>query len=74
PPWCEAHHIVHYSDGGPTSIDNLVLGCTRHHHLWHSQGWQLSLAPDGTLRLISPRGLVMTSTPPALDLLATVDG
>jgi hypothetical protein len=25
PPWCEAHHVVHFSKGGPTRLDNLVL-------------------------------------------------
>jgi hypothetical protein len=69
PSWCDAHHVVHFSKGGPTRLDNLVLGCTRHHHLWHDQGWQLSLAPDGTLSLVSPYGLVLTSSPSAIDLV-----
>ena len=69
PSWCDAHHVVHFSKGGPTRLDNLVLGCTRHHHLWHDQGWQLSLARDGTLRLVSPKGLVLTSSPSAYELV-----
>jgi len=69
PPWCDAHHVVHFAKGGPTRLDNLVLGCTRHHHLWHDQGWQLTLAPDGTLTLVSPKGLVLTSSPSAIDLV-----
>jgi hypothetical protein len=71
PSWCEAHHVVHFSKGGPTRLDNLVLACTRHHHLWHDQGWQLTLARDGTLRLVSPKGLVLTSSPSALDLVGS---
>jgi hypothetical protein len=63
PGWCDAHHVVHFSKGGPTRLDNLVLGCTRHHHQWHDQGWQLTLARDGTLTLVSPNGLVLTSSP-----------
>jgi hypothetical protein len=27
---CDAHHIEHWVDGGPTSLDNLVLLCRRH--------------------------------------------
>ncbi len=69
PSWCEAHHVVHFSKGGPTRLDNLVLGCTRHHHLWHDQGWQLELAADGTLTLVSPHGLVLTSSPAARELV-----
>ena len=33
--WCEAHHIVHWADGGPTSLANLRLLCIRHHHMRH---------------------------------------
>ncbi len=33
--WCDAHHVVHRADGGPTSLANLVLLCTRHHTLIH---------------------------------------
>jgi len=51
------------SPSGPTRLDNLVLGCTRHHHQWHDQGCQLTLARDGTLTLVSPNGLVLTSSP-----------
>jgi hypothetical protein len=47
-----------------------VLGCSRHHHLWHDQGWQLSLARDGTLTLVSPMGLVLTSSPSAIELVS----
>jgi hypothetical protein len=71
PSWCDAHHVVHFSKGGATRLDNLALGCTRHHHLWHDQGWQLSLARDGTLTLVSPKGLVLTSSPSANDLVGS---
>ncbi|PZS02256.1 MAG: HNH endonuclease [Pseudonocardiales bacterium] len=43
-PWCEAHHIMHWADGGTTALDNLVLLCTRHHHTVHAQGWRIALA------------------------------
>jgi len=35
--WCDAHHIVHWADGGRTSLENLRLLCRRHHreaHQW----------------------------------------
>ncbi|MEE8330179.1 MAG: DUF222 domain-containing protein [Acidimicrobiia bacterium] len=35
PHWTDAHHKVHWADGGPTSLDNLVLLCRRHHRLAH---------------------------------------
>ncbi|MCP3804988.1 HNH endonuclease [Allokutzneria sp. A3M-2-11 16] len=39
PAWTEAHHVVHWIDGGPTDLDNLVLLCVYHHHVMHEQDW-----------------------------------
>jgi hypothetical protein len=37
PRQCHAHHVQHWADGGPTSLDNLVLLCGQHHrHIHHS--------------------------------------
>lgn len=33
-----AHHIVHWENGGPTELDNLVLVCPFHHRAHHSGG------------------------------------
>jgi hypothetical protein len=33
--WCDAHHVVHWADGGATALDNLVLLCRRHHRAVH---------------------------------------
>jgi hypothetical protein len=35
PEWCDAHHIVHWTRGGSTSLDNLELRCRRHHRAIH---------------------------------------
>lgn len=32
---CEAHHVVHWSRGGATDLDNLVLLCWEHHRAVH---------------------------------------
>ncbi len=37
----EAHHVKHWSQGGETSMDNLVLLCSRHHRLVHEGGYEL---------------------------------
>ncbi len=34
-PWCDAHHVVHWADGGETNLRNLVLLCRRHHRAVH---------------------------------------
>ncbi len=33
--WCDAHHITHWADGGPTALANLRLLCRRHHRIAH---------------------------------------
>ena len=40
--WTEAHHLLHWSDGGRTSLDNLVLLCSHHHHAIHTRRWQIT--------------------------------
>jgi hypothetical protein len=44
-----AHHVRYWSRGGPTDLANLVLFCSRHHTLVHSEGFQLVLTPDRKL-------------------------
>ena len=39
--WCEGHHLLYWTRGGTTELDNLVLLCHRHHRLVHEGGWQL---------------------------------
>ena len=36
--WCDAHHVVHWADGGPTAVPNLLSLCRRHHRLVHRPG------------------------------------
>ena len=36
--WCDAHHIVHWADGGLTATSNLMLLCRPHHRLIHRPG------------------------------------
>ena len=47
PTWTDAHHIVHWADGGPTSLDNLVLLCRTHHRTVHEGQWELGRDPGG---------------------------
>lgn len=35
PAFCDVHHLRAREDGGPTTMDNLVLLCRRHHVMWH---------------------------------------
>jgi Domain of unknown function (DUF222)/HNH endonuclease len=37
----DAHHIKHWSAGGETSLDNLLLLCSQHHRLVHEGGFRI---------------------------------
>lgn len=54
--WVHAHHIVHWSRGGPTDLDNLITLCAFHHRLLHEGGWRLSGDPNGSVTWIRPNG------------------
>ncbi len=43
PGWSDCHHVVHWSRGGKTSLDNLVLLCRPHHRLMHEGGFTLRM-------------------------------
>lgn len=53
PEWCEAHHLVHWADNGPTSLDNTALVCGHHHTLLHQGEWTARMI-DGVPHLIPP--------------------
>ncbi len=53
PEHCEAHHVVFWINNGPSNIGNLVLLCTRHHHMLHDLDLEL-IENDGQCTL-SPR-------------------
>ncbi|WP_144858202.1 HNH endonuclease signature motif containing protein, partial [Marihabitans asiaticum] len=35
--WCDAHHLIHWADAGPTDLSNAALLCQRHHTLVHGR-------------------------------------
>jgi hypothetical protein len=51
--WCDGHHVVHWADGGPTDLENLVLLCRRHHRMVHEGGWQV-MRVDGVVTTVAP--------------------
>lgn len=48
--FANAHHIVWWSRGGATDLDNLLLICGFHHRLVHEHGWTVQRADDGRIR------------------------
>jgi hypothetical protein len=54
PRHCDAHHIVHWTDGGLTDLGNVTLLCGRHHRLIHLSDWEVHMAADGRPEFIPP--------------------
>jgi hypothetical protein len=52
--WSAAHHLVHWIQGGPTDLSNLILLCHRHHWMVHEGGWKLARSDDGRLLALPP--------------------
>jgi len=67
PEFCQAHHIWHWSHGGPTDIDNLVLVCNSCHHLVHEGGHTVHKKTDGTYSIIAPNRVERRQTQTAHD-------
>ncbi|HST49103.1 HNH endonuclease signature motif containing protein [Jatrophihabitans sp.] len=43
PEWTEKHHVIPWSEGGPTDLNNLVLLCDYHHDRIDTGGWQVTM-------------------------------
>jgi hypothetical protein len=59
----DAHHLVHWADGGETSLENTCLLCPRHHTLVHEHGFSIECGPAGDLRFQDPQGHPVPATP-----------
>lgn len=56
--WVHIHHLVHWSRGGRTDLDNLVTLCGFHHRLVHEHGWRITGDPNRDLGWVRPDGSV----------------
>ncbi|MGY1777176.1 DUF222 domain-containing protein [Geodermatophilus sp. SYSU D00804] len=63
--WCDVHHLVHWIDGGDTSLENSALLCERHHTKVH-HGFRVERRPTGTWRTYRPDGTEITTPAPLL--------
>jgi len=46
--WTDAHHLLHWADGGPSDLDNAALLCERHHTVVHQRRYAGSVVTDGS--------------------------
>jgi Domain of unknown function (DUF222)/HNH endonuclease len=62
----DAHHVIHWVNGGPTDLDNLILVCGRHHRAVHEDGFTLRPHPDHPQRWVfhRPDGTPVPAAPP----------
>lgn len=64
--WAHSHHLVHWANGGPTDLENLVTLCHYHRRRVHEAGWRIQGRPSGGLVFCAPNGRVYASRPPGL--------
>lgn len=53
--WCDAHHLVPWSSGGHTNLDDGALFCPWHHHRAHDPAYIMEKLADGTWRFVKKR-------------------
>ena len=71
--WLDGHHVVHWADGGETSLDNLVLLCRHHHRLVHEGGFGAHADASGRIRFTTPAGAVIPEAPTGQPLELPLD-
>ena len=76
----QCHHVEHWSNGGETSLENLMLLCTLHHTLVHEGGFRIEkdfrdewffVKPDGVAVPESGYAARELGNPPAGGFLGT---
>jgi hypothetical protein len=48
--WCELHHLVPWSRGGPTDLDNAIPLCGHHHRRIHDDHYEHQRTPAGEIQ------------------------
>src|SRR5881392_3948473 len=60
--WCDGHHLVWWTQGGPTALPNLALLCRPHHRMVHEENWRLVRQKDGRFSAIPPPRAVLPNS------------
>ncbi len=68
--WLQVHHIVHWSQGGTTDLNNLILLCGFHHRFVHEEGWFITTGTGGDFQFRKPDRTLYP--PPKPDLHPTL--
>jgi hypothetical protein len=60
----EAHHVVHWQDGGETTLENCLLLCRLHHRAVHEGGVTVCLDVNAQAVFFTPKGKALAAAPP----------
>jgi hypothetical protein len=55
----DGHHVRHWAGGGETSLENLLLLCTRHHRAVHEGGFTIRKDFQDHWRFFRPDGIAV---------------
>ena len=69
--YLHSHHIEHWSNGGETSLDNLMLLCTKHHTLVHEGSFRIERDFQNRWYFMRPDGIAVPEC--GYSMLDTVD-
>ena len=61
--WLDAHHVIHWADGGETSLSNTLLLCSSHHRLLHEGGYSIKKAIDDSWCFVHASGKIIPDAP-----------
>ncbi|MEE8375203.1 MAG: DUF222 domain-containing protein [Acidimicrobiia bacterium] len=73
--WLQVHHIRHWSQGGKTDLDNLILICGFHHRFVHEHDWHITTSKNNQFQFRRPDWTLYPKPQPGLHprLAALVD-
>ena len=58
----QCHHVEHWSNNGETSVENLMLLCTKHHTLLHEGGFRIETDFQDNWYFVRPDGIAVPAT------------
>ena len=64
----DAHHVVHWADGGETKLGNTILLCRSHHRRVHEGGYRVCSDRNGQVVFFTPEGKALFEAPPVPEL------
>jgi Domain of unknown function (DUF222) len=61
--WLDAHHVMHWVDGGETNMSNILLLCGKHHRLLHEGGYTIRKNFEGNWSFRTGKGKIIPDSP-----------